>query len=394
MRQSKDKKYWRYHIVQHALKNGVKPTARKFHTSPPVVRFWRDRFQKEGYSGLADKSHKPHRSPRETPQDVKEHIISLKKKYKRVGAEQIRDIENLSQASKTIRKIWKEAGFPSRKRPKKHVTKNNLREIKKRFKLFEFAMEDTKDLMDIPEYYLPAKLLNLPKFQYTYREVSCGVLFMGFANERSLTHAELFAVYINHFLKKFNALPNDTTTIIRQTDNGSEYIGSWNARSSSAYTRRVESIPRQVHNTIFPGAHRMQSDVETVHNLVEAEFFEIEHFKNRDDFFAKAISYQLFFNLSRPNSYKEHKTPLQLALEKKPDLNQLLLLVPPVDLDKLLCMKTQLFNQGGNYLLTVPSILASTSITSLLRPDPLRGLPPLFPPRLLKRIPSSRFIAL
>jgi len=28
--------------------------------------------------------------------------------------------------------------------------------------------------------------------------------------------------------------------------------------------------------------------------------------------------------------------------------------VPPVDLDKLLCMKTQLFNQGGNYLLTVP----------------------------------------
>jgi len=31
-----------------------------------------------------------------------------------------------------------------------------------------------------------------------------------------------------------------------------------------------------------------------------------------------------------------------------------LFLVPPVDLDKLLCMKTRLINQGGNNLLTVP----------------------------------------
>jgi len=123
MRQSKDKKHWRYQMIQQCFKNGVKPTAKQFHTSPPVVRLWRDRFQREGYSGLSDKSHKPHRSPRATPQDVKDHIIALKKTYKRVGAEQIRDIEDLPQAPKTMRKIWKEAGIPSRKRPKKHVTK-------------------------------------------------------------------------------------------------------------------------------------------------------------------------------------------------------------------------------------------------------------------------------
>lgn len=354
-------------MVQQALKNGIKPTARQFHTSPSVVRSWRDRFQHEGYAGLNDKSHKPHRSPRATPQDVKEHIIALKKIYKRVGAEQVRDIESLPQAAKTIRKIWKEAGIPSRKRPKKHVTKNNLREVKKLFKLFEFSMEDTKDLMDIPEYYIPAKRLNLPKFQYTYREVSCGVLFMGFANEKSLTHAELFAVYVNHFLQTYKALPEDATLIIRQTDNGSEYIGAWNAREASAYTRCIESIPGQIHNTIFPGAHRMQADVETIHNLVEQEFFEIENFKDREDFFAKATSYQIFFNLVRPNSYKEHKTPLQLALEKKPDLNQRLLLVPPVDLDKLLRMKHSLISQRGKDLLTVPFYAA------LLRP--LKTLP-------------------
>jgi hypothetical protein len=321
-----------------------------FHANPSVVRLWRDRFRTEGYSGLADHSRKPHRSPRETPQHIKEHIVALKSKYKRLGAEQVRVLEDLPQAPKTMRKIWRDAGIPSRKRPKKHVTKNNLRAVKKLFQLFEQSMEDTKDLMDIPEYYLQARMLNLPKVQYTFREVSCGILFLGFANNISLTHAQLFAVYINHFLKKFKALPENS---MRQTDNGSEYIGAWNAKNPSAYTRSIESLPGQWHNTIFPGAHRMQSDVETIHNLMEMEFYEIEQFKSREDFLNKATTYQLFFNLHRPNSYKEHKSPLQLVKEKKPDLDQRLLMIPPVDLDKLLNWKISLI-QGGKDLLTVP----------------------------------------
>ena len=338
-------------MVQYAFSNGVKPAAKTFHTSPPVVRKWVHRFKTEGYSGLADRSHKPRRSPNETPQLVKDHIIALKAKYKRIGAEQIRILENLTLAPKTMRKIWKEAKIPSRKRLKKHITKNNLRAVKKLFQLFQFAMEDTKDLMDIPEYYLPAKLLNLPKVQYTYREVSCGILFLGFADVISLTHAQLFAVYVNHFLAKFKALPDESR---RQTDNGSEYIGSWNAKGPSAYTRTIELLPGQRHHTIYPGAHRMQSDVETVHNLMELEFYEIESFKNRSDFMAKATAYQLFFNLHRPNSYKEHKTPWQLAQEKRPDLDKHLLMIPPVDLDRLFRWKTSIARVGGKDQLTVP----------------------------------------
>ncbi len=353
MRQSKDKKQWRYLMVQCALLEGIKPAARSFHTSPPIVRKWVGRFKTEGYGGLHERSHRPHHSPRETSQTLKDHVIALRGKYKRLGAEQIRILENLTLAPKTIRKIWKNAHLPSRKRPKKHITKNNLRSVKKLLLLFQHAMEDTKDLMDIPEYYLQAKLKNLPKIQYTYREISCGILFLGFANERSLTHAQLFAVYINHFLKKFKALPELS---IRQTDNGSEYIGSWNAKEPSAYTRTIESLQGQRHHTIFPGAHRMQSDVETVHNLMELEFYEIENFRNRSDFMAKATAYQLFFNLFRPNSYKENQTPWQLAKEKKPDLDKYLLMIPPVDLDRLFHWKTTINQEGGNDLLTVPYI--------------------------------------
>jgi len=68
---------------------------------------------------------------------MKEHIIMLKKKYKRIGAVQIRTLEGLSMAPKTMRKIWKESGIPSRKRPKNMSpkiifvkSKNNLNSLR------------------------------------------------------------------------------------------------------------------------------------------------------------------------------------------------------------------------------------------------------------------------
>jgi transposase len=353
MRNCKDKRAHRYQMVQYALSHGIKPAARIFGTSPPVVRKWLRRFKEYGYAGLVDLSHKPHRSPRATPQHIKDHIVELQKKYRRLGARQVKTLEHLPQAPKTICRFWREAGVSSRRRRKKYITKQNLREVKRQFYLFQQSCEDTKDLFDIPEYYPQMKRLNLPKVQYTRREISCGILFTGFANERSLIHATLFAAYINHQMKTYNALPKDDSARC-QTDNGVEYCGSWNAKEPSAYTKTVESIPQQEHTTIFPGAHRMQADVETVHGLMETEFYEIEQFTDRSDFMRKANTYQLFFNLERPNTYKEDKTPWQLAREKNHDLDKRLLMTPAVDLDLLLNHYLAFLAQGGKDVLTNP----------------------------------------
>ena len=353
MRNCKDKRAHRYQMVQYALIHGIKPCSRVFSTSPPVVRKWLNRFKKQGYTGLVDLSRRPHHSPRATPKDIKDRIVGLQKKYRRLGARQVKTLEKLPQAPKTIRKFWREAGVSNRRRRKKYITKQNLREVKKKFYLFQQSCEDTKDLFDIPEYWPQMKRLNLPVVQYTRREISCGILFLGFANERSLIHATLFAAYINSQMAKYKAMPEDSARC--QTDNGSEFCGSWNAKKPSAYTKTVESLPGQEHTTIFPGAHRMQADVETVHGLMETEFYEIETFTDRADFIAKANTYQLFFNLERPNTYKEDKTPWQLAQEKKPDLDKRLLMTAAVDLDALLRVYTSLLAQGGKDLLTNPS---------------------------------------
>jgi len=343
MRLSKDKKQQRYQMVIYAKKHGVKPTARLYATTPKTVRKWFLRFIEGGYQSLDDLSRRPHVSPRAVPGIQAKKIVKLRAKYKRLGAEQVKVLEDLPESSKTIRKIWRKNGVSRRCRRKKHVTKQNLREVKKLFALFERSCEDTKDLDDIPEYWPQMMDKRLPKVQYTFREVSCGVQFLGFADERSLIHAMLFTEYINEHLKQYSLIVENG---IRQTDNGSEYIGAWSAKNPSAYTLAIES-EKLIHGTIPPGAHRFQSDVETVHNLIETDFYEIEQFTDRADFMEKAHTYQLFFNLERPNTYKENKSPWQLAKEKRPELKKEALMLPPVDLDALLDKKLATVTQGG-----------------------------------------------
>ncbi len=343
MRISKDKKQIRYQMVIYAKEHGVKPAARLYVTDPKIVRKWMRRFDEGGYQALEDVSRRPHHSPNKTSEDRTKRIVELKAEYKRIGAEQIKVLENVKESAKTMRKIWRENGISSRQRRKKHITKQNLREIKKQFALFERVCEDTKDLNDIPEYWTAMTRKRLPMVQYTLREISCGVQFLGFADERSITHSRLFADYVNEHLKKYGLIAKKG---IRQTDNGVEYCGPWSAKRPSAYTLAIESA-NLTHGTIPPGAHRFQSDVETVHNLIEAEFYEIESFADRTDFMEKANTHQLFFNLVRPNTYKENKSPWQLAQEKRPDIPKEALMLPPVDLDALLNKKLAYLGLGG-----------------------------------------------
>ena len=347
MKISLDKKVHRYEMVVYARKHGNKPAARVYNTSARVVRKWRTRYDEEGYAGLEDRSRRPHRSPNETPKAEQKELVRLRKKYKRLGADQVKKIEGLNRSARTIRKVWAKYNVRRKRRRKKHKTKQNLRAVKKEYKLYQQSCEDTKDLCDIPEYWGQMKKHKLPEVQYTHREVSCGIQFLGFSRERSLINSAIFAEYINRHLARYKIIPKDST---RQTDNGNEYIGAWNAKAPSIYTRVIER-GLQKHRTIFPGAHTQQSDVETVHNLIEQEFYELEKFKSCSEFMAKVNSYQLFFNFERPNMYKEGKTPWELVQEKNPNIPREALMLPAINLDEIV----KNLGSGGNNLFTNPS---------------------------------------
>ena len=338
MRESKDPRQLRYRMVLSVDRVGIKATARSFRASKNTVRKWHRRWRELGYRGLEELPRRPHRSPNATPPAERRKLVALRRTYKRLGAEAVRAIVGLRRSARTIRKVWREEGVSVRARRRKYRTKQCLREVKKHWKLFQQIDEDTKYLTDIPEYYPQMMARGLPRFQYTARDVTSGLLFLGFAQELSLTNTTLFAEYLN---RELTARGADLSQARRQTDNGAEYIGSVFAKTPSSYTKTIERIAGQVHATIPTAAYTWQADVETVHSLMEREFYEIESIADRPDFLAKAYSYQLFFNLARPNSYKENKTPWQIVREKEPDLSQLIAMIPPVFIEDLLEMKLE-----------------------------------------------------
>ncbi len=341
LRNYKDPKQLRLKLVLYADERGKKAAARRFGTTAKTVRKWYHRWKLKGQAGLMETSRRPHNCPNAISQDIKKRIIAIKKDRKTLGAVRLKEMHNIPCSEKAMRNIWRVNGLLVKKR-KKHKTKQDLREVKMKWRLFEQVDADTKHLYDIPEYWSQMKSLGLPKYQYTAREVVSGLQFIGYSQDLSLAVSTFFAKRIIAHLIQNNALSGGHYRL--QTDNGSEFIGSMHAKQRSFFSMTVESFAGYVHCQIPPGAHTFQADVETVHDRIEDEFYCLEKFKSRNDFLAKATAYQHYFNLVRKNYSKQGKTPMQILKERNPNLSPTITQLSPVFLDELVYAKSP---QGG-----------------------------------------------
>jgi transposase len=317
-------------MVQQARKTGIKPAARLFGCSPNTVRKWMGRFDGT-LASLQERSRAPARRPRKLSAEAEEEIVRARKRLPTWGARRLKRDMDLPYSVNAIRRVLKERGLVRPWRRKKHQVKRCLRQIKVAWPLWRQITVDTKHLNDLPEYWVQMRSKGLPRYQYTAREVTTGALFLGYADELSVTYAQLFAKRIAEHLA---ACGVEMKHVTWQSDNGSEFVGSWHAVTKSAFTKTIESYG-STHRTIPPGQHRYQADVETVHSLMETEFH-LEPFKNRREFIEKAATYQHFFNYVRPNSGKEDKCPWQLIREKDSTATLNLLYLHPVFLEDLL----------------------------------------------------------
>jgi len=293
--------------------------------------------------GLEELSRAPQNPYRKIGPEQRQQVIKLKVQLPSWGAQWMKRDFDLTISEKAIRRIWRQEGLLRKKR-RKHQTKNDLRAVKAKWRLFEQTCWDTKELTDIPELWLQIRRHNLPTIQYTTREVVSGLQLIAYAHERALCYSTLFAEIVLEHLQRCGVQFSDARV---QSDNGSEFIGSWNARNDSSFTKTVQTIPGLTHTTIPPAAHRWQADVETVHNLIEDEFYMAETFISRRDFLNKASAYILWFNAARKNSSKGNKTPWEIIKQKNPKLNPEIVALPPLFLDELLNNKFHSKNKGG-----------------------------------------------
>jgi hypothetical protein len=229
----------------------------------------------------------------------------------------------------TIYRIYDDHEDP--KKPwKKHKKKQDLRAVKQRLKVFEKIQIDIKELYDIPYYYRQAIRTRLPRYQFTARDVKSGALFVSYAKTKDLSNASTFCAYLLAHLKKMGI---EVKQIGIQTDNDGAFVGNWRPGSHSSFTYVIEEIYKALHLRIPPSAPTYNSDVETVHARIEEELFDIEDIDDAYDLRCKAWSYVIYFNLIRPNSYKDYKTPLKIIAEEKGMVDPNLLTLPPIILD-------------------------------------------------------------
>jgi hypothetical protein len=166
----------------------------------------------------------------------------------------------------------------SLRRRRKYQRKQDLAAFKATFRLFQQISADAKDLDDIPRYWPQMKARGLPAIQYTAREIRSGLQFVAYARRRSAGASALFAHRIQTYLQRCGI---DLEHLVWQTDNGGEFIGELQPDGSrSGFPKAVTFFGSQ-HARIPPAAHTYQSDVETVHRLIEGEFYDLETFRSR-----------------------------------------------------------------------------------------------------------------
>jgi len=187
---------------------------------------------------------------------------------------------------------------------------------------------DVKYLDDIPNYLPQMKRLGLPRFQYTARCVKTGATFHTFADDLSVTYAELTARRLLERLKRCGV---DSSEVPIQTDRGAEFDGNALRKTDRGFTHTIEQRFGPHHHLLLRPNPNADADVGSFHAHEETEFFDIETFHSRRDFWEKTATYHHYRNLARPDSYKKNHTPLEILSEGAPRIPPSVLLLPPTD---------------------------------------------------------------
>lgn len=321
-------------IVRYSQEHGIKPAVRKFGVDRNTAKKWLRRYLESGINGLLDRRKGPKVIKHKTSATVEMQVIAIKKRVPAYGAKRIKYFYDIPCSRGAIQRIIKKHRL-TKKRRKKYQTKRDLREVKALYQSLTHLQMDIKYLRDIPTYWAQMKTLGLPKFEYTIRDTKSGWVFLGYSDELSELNARTMVTYVILSLKQ--ALPISSEDIWVQTDNGSEFSGRGKTLKTASFVRAVVEGLGVNHNFIPPGCCNANADVESFHNTIEEEFFDLAHFESRKCFFRSVETYRLWYNLKRPNFSKKGLTPLEIIEGEHPNEigHSKLTCISTVDLDKI-----------------------------------------------------------
>ncbi len=285
-------------------------TARMFRTKRQTVTKWVERYEQEGVTGLLNRSRAPKTNPNKIPKEEENIILDKKKHLKHASPDRLKT-EGINHSTSTIYRVLKENNLVKKKK-KRYQRRRMFQEVKKQAKALKYWQVDVKYLDDIGCLWPFIEQKQIPKFEYTARDVRTGTTFVAFANECNELNTARFGRLLLEHLKSFGIL---TCDVIVQTDNGAENIGSIYAKKDSLLSKIVEGVYCGRHKTIPARAPRFQSHIESFHGIVGREFYSQECLPTEFELLSRATTYLVWFNYQRKN-IKTKKTPFELIKQQ------------------------------------------------------------------------------
>jgi len=310
--------YLRQKIIDKLRENNgnIYKTAKQLSTSRNTVRkVWRA-YRQRGLEALnGKKAGNPH-PPKKISEVEEKRIVSEYQKVKIPTVSNFRLYYNSKYHCnlnlKVFYRVLKAHQLYKGLRKRKPHRKKEAAKLRKEVGMpLKFWQCDIKDLSDILKYFLQAKRLKLPLFQIGFKDVVSGAVFIFYAycvGVNVLANTLLFFLW---HLKRFR-VPTQGLTI--QTDNDSSIIGSWNKKELPIFTKIVNQFGSE-HARIPPGTPYKNGYIESFHHICEMEFYDFESFQDTPDFYGKAMTWYLRYNIIRKSKALDGKAPLEVIKE-------------------------------------------------------------------------------
>ena len=283
-------------ILEHAQQTGqVSKTCRYFGIGRASFYRWKRAFERDGEDGLVNAKPIPKTSPNQTPPEVEDKILHLRRTY-HLGPERIMwylaRYHAIRMSDATIYRILKRHGLnrlPRGTRVRKIHTKRYNKQVPG-----HHIQMDVKFLT-----FIGKKGEKVRRFQYTAIDDATRVRALKIYTKHTQANAIDF---VNHVIDKF---PFRIKEI--RTDNGHEF--------QAKFHWHVEDLGIR-HAYIKPSSPQLNGKVERSHRSDQQEFYQLLTYKGDVDLEARLDEWERFYNFHTPHGAFKGKTPYEALRER------------------------------------------------------------------------------
>jgi len=283
-------------VLRHAERTcQVAKTCRYFGIGRASFYRWKRAYKRDGEAGLANAKPIPKSSPNQTPPEVEEKVLHLRRKY-HLGPERIMwymaRYHAVRMSDATVYRILRRHGLnrlPRGTRVRKIHTKRYNKQVPG-----HHIQMDVKFLTLIGK-----RGKKVRRFQYTAIDDATRVRALKVYKRHTQANAIDF---VNHIIDKF---PFRIREI--RTDNGHEF--------QAKFHWHVEDLGIR-HAYIKPSSPQLNGKVERSHRSDSQEFYQLLTYKGDVDLEERLDEWERFYNFHRPHGAFKGKTPYEALREK------------------------------------------------------------------------------